>query len=297
MFFVQSRIGMNDVYVGLFIIAAYTVFAAIWTGWWRGRAAVWFGFPAIGLLLGLALASKWVAAYAIGALVLLILVRSALGRVLAILGLIGITSVLGYMAITVPEGQGFGNLTFLLIMVALTLAAVVVAILHPIAWTDDELRFAVAAPVVARHVVFFGDPRPRLAADGHHGRAGVVHAAPRRDRPRSLLDRSSPVLFWLGGRAGFGPLASPPRVGDPARLLEPPAPPPDGWLRPGWLLGLPVVWVAACLLVVPLGRLHRVVHPMGDDREPPDRPRLAARPHRARRSSTSPARCTATTTA
>ena len=34
MFFVQSRIGMNDVYVGLFIIAAYTVFAAVWTGWW-----------------------------------------------------------------------------------------------------------------------------------------------------------------------------------------------------------------------------------------------------------------------
>ena len=91
MFFVQSRIGMNDVYVGLFIIAAYTVFAAVWTGWWRGRAAFWIGMPVIGLLLGLALASKWVAAYAIGALLLLILVRSALGRVLAILGLIGIT--------------------------------------------------------------------------------------------------------------------------------------------------------------------------------------------------------------
>ena len=77
MFFVQSRIGMNDVYVGLFIIAAYTVFAAVWTGWWRGRAAFWVAMPVIGVLLGLALASKWVAAYAIGALLLLILVRSA----------------------------------------------------------------------------------------------------------------------------------------------------------------------------------------------------------------------------
>ena len=38
MLFVQSRIGMNDVYVGLFIIAAYTLFAAVWTGWWRSRA-------------------------------------------------------------------------------------------------------------------------------------------------------------------------------------------------------------------------------------------------------------------
>ena len=43
MFFVQSRIGMNDVYVGLFIIAAYTVFAAVWTGWWRGRGGVLAG--------------------------------------------------------------------------------------------------------------------------------------------------------------------------------------------------------------------------------------------------------------
>ena len=43
MFFVQSRIGMNDVYVGLFIVAAYTLFAAIWTGWWRGRARVLAG--------------------------------------------------------------------------------------------------------------------------------------------------------------------------------------------------------------------------------------------------------------
>ena len=43
MFFVQSRIGMNDVYVGLFIVAAYTVFAALWTGWWRASWAFWVG--------------------------------------------------------------------------------------------------------------------------------------------------------------------------------------------------------------------------------------------------------------
>ena len=161
MFFVQSRIGMNDVYVGLFIIAAYTVFAAVWTGWWRGRAAFWIGMPLIGLLLGLALASKWVAAYAIGALLLLILVRSALGRVLAILGLIGITAVLGYMAISVPiapgaTDPGFGNLTFLAIMIGFTLLAVVVAVLHPIAWTDEEMRFGIGAPVVLGGLVFFG---------------------------------------------------------------------------------------------------------------------------------------------
>ena len=61
------------------------------------------------------------------------------------------------------------------------------------------------------------------------------------------------AAFTLGGRFGFGPLAAPPGPDDPARFLEPPAPPPDGWLRPGWLLGLPVLWAAVCLVAIPLG--------------------------------------------
>jgi predicted membrane-bound dolichyl-phosphate-mannose-protein mannosyltransferase len=251
MFFVQARIGMNDVYVGLFIVAAYTLFAAVWTGWWRGRAAFWLGMPVVGLLLGLGLASKWVAAYAMGAVVLLVLVRSALGRVLAILGLIGITGVLGYMALSVPEGAGFGNLTFVVIMVALTLLAVVVAVVHPIAWTDEEMRFALGAPAVLGTLVFFGalgtgrldtpikvgslSVTPLLLAIGLAAGSLVVAA-----------------IFWLAGRWGFGPMARPPDPDDPIRLLDPPEPPPEGWLRPGWLLGLPVLWAGISLIVVPL---------------------------------------------
>ena len=45
--------------------------------------------PAIGVLLGLALASKWVGAYAIGGVVLLVLLRSALGRLVALAAMIG----------------------------------------------------------------------------------------------------------------------------------------------------------------------------------------------------------------
>ena len=144
MFFVQSRIAMNDVYVGAFILAAYCVFAWLWIKPERPRWAFWTLMPMIGLLLGLALASKWVAAYAIGALGILILVRSALGRLLLIFGMIGLTGVLGWMAMAVPAGsEASGNLTFMLIMIALTLAAVVVTVYHPIAWSDEEMRFAV----------------------------------------------------------------------------------------------------------------------------------------------------------
>ncbi|MEO7229920.1 MAG: hypothetical protein ABIZ30_04945, partial [Candidatus Limnocylindrales bacterium] len=39
---------------------------------------------------------------------------------------------------------------------------------------------------------------------------------------------------------------------DPRRVLESPAPPPDGWLRPGWLMGLPLVWATVCLIAIPL---------------------------------------------
>jgi hypothetical protein len=257
MFFVQSRIGMNDVYVGLFIIAAYTVFAAVWTGWWRGRAAFWLGMPLIGVLLGLALASKWVAAYAIGALLLLILVRSALGRVMAILGLIGITGVLGYMAISVPAAQpggnpGFGNMTFLLIMVALTLLAVVVAVVHPIAWTDEEVRFGVGAPAALGALVFFG----ALAAGRLNTVVTLGSVAVTPLLVAIALAFGSIIvagLFWLGGRWRFGPLAPPPAPDDPIRALDPPGEPPEGWLRPGWLLGVPVAWMAVCLIAVPVG--------------------------------------------
>jgi len=256
MFFVQSRIGMNDVYVGLFIIAAYTLFGAVWTGWWRGRAVFWLSMPVIGVLLGLALASKWVAAYAIGALLLLILVRSALGRVLAIVGLIGITGVLGYMAISVPPAvaggdPGFGNLTFLFIMVALTLLAVVIAVIHPIAWTDDETRFAVAAPAALGALVFFG-----AVATGRIGSSvaiGSLAVTPLLTAIALALGSVVVVcLFWLGGRLGFGPLANPPDADDPIRLLEPPGAAPDGWLRPGWLLGVPMVWALVCLVALPV---------------------------------------------
>ncbi len=241
MFFVQQRIAMNDTYAALFIVAAVTLFAAIWTGAWKWRGAFWVGMPFVGVLLGLGLASKWVALYAIGAIGLLILVRSALGRVVVVLGLAGVTAVLGYMAVSVPSGDtAGGNLAFLAIMIALTLVAAAVTVLHPIAWTVEEVQIAVAGPAGVGALVALAAIPLQLGttalalALGCFGLAALAAAG-----------------FWLTGRLGFGPLAPPPAPDDPTALLDPPAAAPDGWLRPGWRWGLPIGWAGVSLLAIP----------------------------------------------
>ena len=242
MFFVQQRIGMNDTYAAFFIVAAVTLFAAIWTGAWRWRGAFWVGMPVVGVLLGLGIASKWVGLYALAAIGLLVLVRSALGRVVVVLGLAGGTAVLGYMAVSVPTGDtASGNLAFLAIMIGLTLVAAAVTVLHPIAWSAEEVRVAVAGPAaagaaIALAAIPLGLGTTALAlALGCFGVAVLAAGA-----------------FWLAGRLGFGPLAPPPAPDDPASLVEPPAPAPEGWLRPGWLWGIPIGWAGLSLVVIPL---------------------------------------------
>ena len=253
MFFVQSRIGMNDAYVGLGIVAAYAIFAAIWSGSWRHRGAFWIAMPLIGVFLGLGLASKWVALYALGGIGVLILVRSALGRVVTIVALIAATAILGYLAINVSAGGGLGNLPFVAIMVGLTITAVAVNVLHPLAWSLDEIRFAVGAPVglgglIALAAIATGRATSTLTI-------GSVKATP---LEMALALVAISLLVWvafvLAARLGFGPLAPPPAPDEPAALLPPPVPPPTAdWLRPGAKLGLPIAWMVACLVILPVG--------------------------------------------
>jgi 4-amino-4-deoxy-L-arabinose transferase-like glycosyltransferase len=254
MLFTQSRIGMNDAYVGLFILLAYVLFAAIWHRPRSGRRA-WLAFglimPAIGLSLGLALAAKWVAAYAIGALGILALVRSALGRIILLAGLILATTALGYMGIWVPEGQSGGNLLFLLVMIGLTLGAVATTVLHPIAWSWAEYRLAVAGPAVAGGAVILGSlilgrAESRIAV------GSVVSVGPlEAGFLLFLLSGVVYTVFVLAGRRGIGPLAPPPED-DPVAAVDPPEPAPEGWLRLGAGFGLPAVWTLVCLVAVPI---------------------------------------------
>jgi len=252
MFFVQSRIAMNDVYTGFFILAAYLVFAWLWI-----RRRSWRSFvllmPVIGVLLGLALASKWVAAYAIGALGILVLVRSALGRLLLIVAMVGLTGVLGWMALAVPEGSAAsGNLVFTLLMIGLTLATVVVTVYHPIAWSDDEIRLAVGGPpalgiLLAFTAIGLGQADTEIAA-------GPILLSPLTiGFALVVAGLVAYGAFQVAGRFGFGPMAPVPPAGDARSLIPAPSPSAEGWLRLGSGLGLPVAWMAVCLLVVPLG--------------------------------------------
>ena len=253
MLFAQSRIGMNDSYVGLGIVAAYTLFGWLWLrpgDTRRQWIAFWIGMPIVGGLLGLALASKWVAAYAIGGLGILVLSRSALGRLLLIAGLIFLTTVLGYLAISVPVGQTGGNYLFLAIMIGLTLVAVVANVLHPIAWTKEEERFAIGAPIVGSlAILLFGLARQ---APDVNLTLGPLSASPIELASLAFVGAAGVFLVFAAlGRLGLGPRAHPAATAD-AELLDPPAPAPRGWLRFGSAFGLPVVWLGLSLLVIPV---------------------------------------------
>ena len=254
MFFVQSRIAMNDVYAGLFIVAAYTLFAAVWTGWWRWRWAWLVALPVVGVLLGLALASKWVGLYAIAGIGILILGRSALGRILLILSLIGGTVVLGNIALTALPANATTsgpNYMFVIVMVGMTLAAVLHAVLRPVAWTDDETRLAIAGPAGLGILLFLGAVATGIATTPYA--LGSISVQPI-EIAAALIVASGVVyfMFRLAGSFGLGPLARQPEPTDPLSRAEAASPPPPGWMRLGWGFGIPIVWMIATLLLLPV---------------------------------------------
>jgi hypothetical protein len=169
-----------------------------------------------------------------------------------ILGLLGLTTALGYIAISVAEGQTGGNYVFLVLMVGLVVIAVLANVLHPIAWTWDELWFAVGVPALAGlAALLYGLSRGSAAGPIE---IGPIAVTPIELGLAGLLSAAGVyTAFLLAGRFGFGPLAGAPPPGDPAAILDPPGDAPKGWLRLGSGFGLPALWLAICLLVIPIG--------------------------------------------
>ena len=96
MSYVMSRIGMNDIYVAVFIAAAYLVFWQVWSGRWPRSA--WWALPLVGVLIGLAAATKWVGIYAMLGIWILVFARSSLGRFLLVALVAAIAVVMGFGA-------------------------------------------------------------------------------------------------------------------------------------------------------------------------------------------------------
>ena len=126
--FVQSRIGMNDVYLLALLLGGAVAFVAWLQGRARGALSGGLLLVAAGLLLGGALASKWVALYGIFGLGIIWLARTAPGRLLVAGGLALLGAVLLPPALAVADGSTrIPNLPFAAVLVLL-LAATGVAI-------------------------------------------------------------------------------------------------------------------------------------------------------------------------
>jgi hypothetical protein len=156
------------------------------------------------------------------------------------------------MAMAVPSDVSVsGNLLFPLIMIAITLATVVVSVYHPIAWSDEEVILAVGGPAVLGGLIVLG----AIAL----GRADAqLVAGPLILQPLTLgfalvvLGGLAYATFQVAGRYGMGPMAREIPVAEGGVRLPPPAEPAEGWLRLGSGLGLPIVWMVVCLLAIPL---------------------------------------------
>lgn len=256
MLFANSRIGMNDVYVTTFLIAAALLFSPLYLAPRRPWTALLL-LAGTGLALGLALASKWVALYAVGGLLLLVLFRSALGRVLALLGMLGLSAVLGAMAVRAASVDGANrNWLFVAIMLLLTALLAAAMVRRPLPFTRGEVWLAVLGPIVAGVA---------LIAAGLLWQPGAADAADAADAAAAGSALVTPVRLLVAGvagvvvglvlgvvtrlatRDGHGPFAAHRRgvTADPPRTTS-------SWLHPGRLGGLPWLATLACLGLVPI---------------------------------------------
>ena len=225
MSFAQSRIAMNDVYVAVFIVAAYLVFWQIWSGRWARSA--WWALPVVGVLIGLAAGTKWVGFYALAGISLLVLARSDLGRVVLLASA-------AFLFIVAGIGSPWPFAAVLVGMVALL---AVMTWVRPVRLGWNDLRALPSTGVVA----------------GIIGLAFTVAAGP--------LDREGPVrvvveLLATGAeRVWPAALMIAPALGLMAwrAILSRRDPDSDRrWYLPSEMGGFSWAWIGASLFVVPM---------------------------------------------
>ncbi len=229
MSYVMSRIAMNDIFVAVFIVAGYLVFWQIWSGRWARSA--WWALPLVGVLIGLAAATKWVGFYALAGIWVLALARSDLGRLLLV-ALIAFATVVGGIGAPWP---------FLVAM--LFLLAIALAIVHarPIRLELDDLRVALPATGVVLGGVGLAFALAYNQVDGRTPGSAVEYVF-------SILTRGAqagwPAFVMLGVAGlliGWRAWSS---LRDPRSDAR--------WWHPAQMDGFAWSWIGACLLVIPL---------------------------------------------
>jgi hypothetical protein len=235
MLFANSRIAMNDVYVTTLILAATLLFAPLYLEPRKPWTAIAL-LAGAGIALGLALTAKWVGVYAIGGLALLVLLRSGLGRIIALVGMIAMTAVLGALAIR-PAPVEVPNLNweFLALMLALTGSLAAAMVRRPLPILRGEAWLAVLGPVVLGAVLVV-----LSLADGPLGGSRLLLAGVMSIAVGVVVG----VLAWIAGRFGLGPFSEGARAPDAST---------SGWLQPGWLGGVPWLLTLAALVLLPIG--------------------------------------------
>ncbi|MEP7041219.1 MAG: phospholipid carrier-dependent glycosyltransferase, partial [Chloroflexota bacterium] len=228
MSYVMSRIAMNDIFVAVFIAAAYAFFWQIWSGRWARSA--WWVLPLVGVLIGLAAASKWVGWYALLGLWVLVLARSQFGRFLLVAGIAFLTIV-----------AGFGAPWPFLVVCALALAlALFLVWRRPIQLSPMDI---LALPPIG-------------VVGGGIGLAfAIAYSQVEGREPRSAVEFIF-AFFARGAQAAWPAwimlaVAGLLLLARLVRSFQNPASD-RRWYLPGEMGGFAWPWVGACLLVVPL---------------------------------------------
>jgi predicted membrane-bound dolichyl-phosphate-mannose-protein mannosyltransferase len=229
MSYAMSRIAMNDIFVALFIVAAYLVFWQVWSGRWSRSA--WWALPLTGVLIGLAAASKWVGFYALAGLLVLVLARSGLGRLLLV-GLVALATVIGGVGAPWP---------FTVVMIGILAVALAIGWARPIRIDISEALSALPATavVLTGTALAFVLAYDTVEASDPSGPIEYVFSLLARGAeagwPAWLMIGAATVLIaWRAIRS----------LRDPDSDAR--------WYRPGEMGGFAWSWVGACLVVVPL---------------------------------------------
>ncbi|MCA1587580.1 MAG: phospholipid carrier-dependent glycosyltransferase, partial [Chloroflexi bacterium] len=229
MSYVMSRISMNDIFVATLIVAAYALFWQVWSGRWARSA--WWVLPAVGVLIGLAAATKWVGFYALAGLLVLVLAKSALGR-LVLVAFAALLTVIGGVDAPWP---------FLVVMLGVLAVALAITYAKPIRIDLREAGLAIPATVL----ILAGLTVPLLLAfSSVPGRSpdgaveylfGILLRGVEAGWPAWIMAGVAVVLIaWRGLLT----------LSDPETDVR--------WYRPGEMVGFAWSWAGACLVIVPL---------------------------------------------